>query len=328
MTHKHFFHINAASYYDLGLQLGERFSDELQIALEWVQSEPEWPQKLHASQSYLVHAKRHFPHFIEELQGYATAAGVPFQHLWVLCMEDEWDDTEKCTTWVTNNGMLVGHNEDWASDAAHAVCLLKKTIQDLTIFELYYFNTLGGNSISINSHGMVHAINSLAHRDHQVGVPRNVIARWLSESPDPQADILTLPSIPRSAGYHHTFVSTTGQLWSLECSARKQYLVYPRSPFVHTNHFLSELRSLEDDDGSFASLERYDFASSHIQNNMTPTQVQTLMNDQSQGTVCSVFNERTIARMILDLESRQAHVWMLREKHKGWLTYPLDFLQD
>lgn len=328
MKHKNYLEIHAESYHDLGLQLGEQFADELKLALEWCQSESDWSQKVHASQSYLVHTKKHFPHLIEELSGYAQGAGVSLRDLWVLCMEDEFDEDapEKCTTWVTNQGLLIAHNEDWDDDAAHAVCLLKKTIHDLTIFELFYFNTLGGNSIAINSHGIVHAINSLSHRDYRVGIPRNVIARWMSESSDPEADIHTLQTLPRSAGYHHTLVSTQGQIWSLECSARKQHLTYPASPFVHTNHFLSGLQSLEADDGSFATLQRYEYATRHVQDPMSISQVQTLMTDSSQGTVCSIFNERTIARMIIDLEQQQAHVWMLREKNKGWLTYPLDFL--
>lgn len=327
MRHNNYYEVQAESYFDLGVQLGEMFQNYLHASLFWLQKEDdEWDRKRDEATRYLRHSKQRFPHLVEELRGYAKGAAAPFEDVWLLCMEDELDDTEKCTTLVTNNGSLIAHNEDWDEDAKDGVCLLKKTLNDVTIFELFYRNTLGGNSISINSHGYVHAVNTLTHRDEQVGIPRNLIARWLSETSNPRDDILAMENFTRSSGYHHTFLSLDGRLWSLESSAKRQHLTRPKPPFVHTNHFLSALKKLEEDDGSCGSMERYQCATSLLKDSMKIEEMKALLSNSSEGSERSVFNQRTIARLLIDLNALQVHAWMLAEADKGWISYDLDFL--
>ena len=95
---------------------------------------------------------------------------------------------EKCTTFVINNGQKLSPIMKIGKDSKNDIYILRKTIKDTTLLELYYYNTLGGISISINSFGLVQAINTLEHIDSQIGVPRNIIARWLSETKDPEMD--------------------------------------------------------------------------------------------------------------------------------------------
>lgn len=52
------------------------------------------------------------------------------------------------------------------------------------------------------------------------------------------------------------------------------------------------------------------------------------MSDNSKGSKVSVFNERTIARVIVDLERSMAYVWLLRESEKGWIEYDIDFFSQ
>src|SRR5690606_27823275 len=120
----------------------------------------------------------------------------------------------------TNGGKLLLHNEDWDPEAANAVCVLEKTVGELTILELYYYGIpLGGSAVSINSNGTIQAINSLDHSDREVGVPKVVIARWLSESRDIVANLELIRGISRASGYNHVLVSRDGQLFDVECSA-------------------------------------------------------------------------------------------------------------
>jgi len=59
---------------------------------------------------------------------------------------------------------------------------------------------------------------------------------------------------------------------------------------------------------------------------MSVREIMDITNDTTQGPDLSVFNERTIARMIVDLEIRVAYCWLARESDKGWIAYPLAFL--
>jgi hypothetical protein len=329
MAHKNYFEIRAHNYYDLGLQKGRAFGGHLRDSIKERYKEFQRYKKYSREfQPRISASTEAFPHLAEELEGYARGAGVNVLDLWLLCLEDELMlENYKCTTLVTNGGALIAHNEDWAADARNDICILKKTVGDLTVLELFYLSTLGGNSASVNSHGFTQTINTLNHTDTQAGVPRNIIARWLSETKAPRDDYDILSRIQRSSGYNHNLVGPDGKIWNIECSARKQALAFPKYPFVHTNHFLTELSSLEDSDEDEGTVQRYDCACCAARDPMSVDLVMNLLNDSSGGLKAGVFNERTIARIIIDIENNDAYIWLLREKKRGWVKYKLDFLR-
>jgi hypothetical protein len=146
MSHVYFHTISAKTNADLGTQLGERFWREFKIGLSRKAFDPEWGKKVDRSQDLLDRAESHFPKLVEELEGYARGAKADFRELWALSLEDELDEIvprEKCTTMVTNNGLLIGHNEDRERDLEDSICLLKKTVGDLTVFEFFLLQHLG-----------------------------------------------------------------------------------------------------------------------------------------------------------------------------------------
>ncbi len=76
---------------------------------------------------------------------------------------------------------------------------------------------------------------------------------------------------------------------------------------------------------AFSTRRRYEVASEQVRPQMTVQDLMDVTSDTSQGPGLSVFNERTIARMVIDLEQRVAHCWLAREADKGWVAYPLTF---
>ncbi len=325
MTHRCYFELQANSHADLGVRKGKLLGNWLRDALGGRKAPVSRGALRGNAKKALELTAKHFPHLVEELQGYAKGAGVPFNDLWMLTIQDEFTETEhdKCTTVVTNNGFLVAHNEDWSKGANNAVCILRQTIGGVIRLEVFYLNTLGGNSISMNSHGFVHAVNSLTHTDGQVGVPRNIIARWLSETKSPEDDFKKLSHIPRASGYHHTLVRSDGTVWSIECTAKKQVMTTQKPPCVHTNHYVTQLRKLEADNEDEGTRARYKRAAELMRPHMSIESAMQLLDDTSAGVKKSIFNERTIARVVLDNDHMIAHIWMLREKERGWLEYHL-----
>lgn len=326
--HDNYFTFQAENTYDLGLQLGAHFKDAVQSKMNRIVRNDAWALKLKRSLEYLSATKEYFPHYVQEITGYARGAEVDFLEFWTQSLEDEFEfyQEDHCTSIVTNEGKLISHNEDWANDAAHDICVLQKTIGSLTILELNYFHTLGGNSASINSSGHIHLINTLTHNDWQVGIPRNVIARFMSETQDPLNDFKKLTSLKRATGYNHNIIGMDGKLWNIESTAREQIMVEPASPFVHTNHYLSEqLKPLEAEKAA-TTFRRYQVARETVRPHMSEQELMQLVSDTSQGPDLSIFNERTIARIIVDLEQRRAKIWLRREAAKGWVEYPFDFM--
>jgi hypothetical protein len=326
-THKNYYELEADTYVELGKRRGEMFGAFLRKTLDRRRRRRDWNDVVRRAAAYLDISSETFPQYVDELKGFAEAANTRFEELWALSLEDEVTDDgyERCTTIVTNHGSLVAHNEDWDEDTEDLICVVKKRVGDLRSFELYYLNTLGGNAISINSNGYVHAVNSLTHTDRQIGVPKNLVARWLSETKSPEQDFQKLEKLKRASGYHHTIVSLDGRIWSIECTATRQLLQRPTAPFIHTNHFTTELRAFEGRGNQMVpgTRSRYRAAEQRVAELMSVDGVENVLSDSSAGDEISVFNERTIARAIFDVRRLQANIWLLREENKGWLTYEI-----
>ncbi len=328
ITHKNYFEIEAANNYELGLRKGQLFGGFLRTTLKSEKQVDSWAQWVEQSQAYLDSTAQIFPDLIDEYRGYAQGAGVEFQDVWTLDLLEElsFHHQDKCTTFVASNGFLIGHNEDWAADAQDDLCILRRKIGNHTTFELFYKNGLGGNAMSINSHGVAQSINSLHHTDHQIGVPKNVVARWLSDTSEPEENCKALARLKRASGYHHTLVDSLGTVWSIECSATAYAVTRPKVPFVHTNHYVAtNLSPLEGNSDRFGTHLRYDDASRNLQDPMSVDAARALLSDSSRGKRKSIHSNRTIGGMILDMDHMVAFVWLRRERKKGWLSYELNF---
>lgn len=332
MKHKNYYEIRAKSNYDLGTQLGEIFKKDVAKAVREKRGNKNNLKISRKAKELLNVTKRFFPKYIEELKGYAEGAGVDFSELWIITVGAELDSIteEKCTSIVTNKGMLIGATEDCFAEVQDELYLLKKSINNLTIFEIYYSYSLGGDSISINSNGVIQITNTLSHKDSQIGIPRNVIARWLSETSNPEKDFEKLRKLKRSSGYSHTLVTVNGDVDNIELSAKEQILTHTNTPFVHTNHYLSNLKEIQADNFSSGvstgSTERYHCAMTKVKDEMTVEDMMDLLSNDSDGKKLSIFNERTIGKIVINLANLKTFVWLLRESEKGWIEYPLNFL--
>ncbi|MDD3648254.1 MAG: C45 family autoproteolytic acyltransferase/hydrolase [Candidatus Dojkabacteria bacterium] len=330
--HNCYYEFKADTHFDLGRQMGPVFKKDTQAGLARSREDNDWKNKRKSSLEYLHYTQDTFPQYIEELNGFAEGADIEFSDLWPMVIGSDLskEKSEKCTAIITNNGSLIGSTEDFDTCVKDEIYIIKKTIKNHTAFEFYYSYSLGGESISINSNGFVQLTNSLSHTDHQVGIPRNIVSRWLSETSDPEKDFEKLKKLKRASGYSHTLASIKGLVWNIESTAKKATLLKCEIPFVHTNHYLGHLvkhQSEEYKEGvGIGIYERYECASALAKKSMREEKMKELLSDESLGKEKSIFNKRTIARIVIDLKSKTASIWMLREKEDLWLEYILDFI--
>lgn len=331
MTHACYHEVQADSHRELGRKLGDLFGEFVRTDIDEAREQRSWRRMVSASKPLLEQTHRFFPQYVEELEAYAKAARIPLLELWTLSLEGDLadDEYERCTTVVTNGGRLLSHNEDWDADADEAICILKKTIAGLTLLELYYYAVpLGGCAISVNSNGYIQAINSLTLSHGPAGVPRNVIARWLSETRDVEGDFERLTQIPRLSGYSHVLVGAQGDVFSIECAPNEQSLLRPALPFAHTNHFLApDLEQYDESEKRDSTFKRYARACRLMKPRMSVSELIALGGDTHDGRTAGILNEDTIGRMVIDFDRAVAKIWLQREKRAGWVDYPLDFLE-
>jgi hypothetical protein len=186
---------------------------------------------------------------------------------------------------------------------------------------LYYRNTLGGNAIGINRHGLIQAVNSLFSTDQRVGVPRNVVARHASDADTAREAVARIGLAPRASGYAHILVDR--EVTCVESSASRLAVWQPPSPFFHANTMLDAgMQDLQQLGSYHGSVGRLRSAKFQVTNPMEPTALADAFDDQSQGPVESLRNEDTIGRVIIDGEKRVFVVWLKREAQAGWVAYP------
>lgn len=329
MIHQNYHEVEGDSPAACGRALGRLFGANVQDYIGHARADRGWPARRQDAQSLLLETARYFPDYVEELTAYAKAAGVDLLDLWTISIEDELDDdgTEKCTTVITNNGRLIGHNEDWGPDASDDICILKKRCGEVTTLELYYYGCpLGGAAISFSSRGYVQAINSLDHTDWQVGVPKMVLARRLSEMENIDSELEGLLAIPRSSGFAHNLVDRSGRVTVVETTATRDSVQNPNLPSVHTNHLLCPtLEALQGEPDGKSTFRRYKSARGLARPVMDDRQMKRLLSDESRGSASSLFNRNTIARAVVDLDKGLASFWLRREAKKGWIDYPVNF---
>jgi hypothetical protein len=327
MTHSNFYIFRAKNRHELGFLAGQKFAPMIGLILQRAKKDSDWEKRTAGAKALIKINREYFPALMEELEGQAKGANIDLIDLWTLLLEKEGAQTngsDKCTTIITNNGLLIAHNEDWEESSENDICVVLKEVGDLKIFELRYYHTLGGDSISINSNGFVVAVNSLCNKDHQIGVSRNIIARWLSETKDPVADIKKLSRLPRAEGYSHNIVGPLGRIMNIEYTAKEIAATQPTAPFIHTNHYLAgSLAKFDTNDNSGGTIERHAMGVCKTKPVMTISELKYLTNDASNGTAKSIMNKKTVAKMIVDLSNFTVLVWLRTEKKKGWVSYDL-----
>jgi hypothetical protein len=335
-VHSHYHEITADKPYDMGLALGRAFGAALQPFLSGLVPLPEDARDYLAA--CLTLTQGHFPDYVAELEGYAAGAGVPLNVLWQMLLEDDVLalTRDKCTSLATNNGRLIGHNEDWDAEAAGRLFILRRTLKGQTLFELHYAGTPGGNAISISSSGTLQMINSQDATPLDTSTPRvptNIIARFLADSRDVSAAVARLQKIPRMGGYAHTLIQERpgGTHYLLELS---QYAMAMREitqfPFVHANHYImDEMLKFNErpQECSESSRQRHAAAVAGTVPDMKPADVMSLLEDASRGPDNSLLNRRTLAGVVIDLDSACGWVRLASEPEKSWVRYSLDFLQ-
>jgi isopenicillin-N N-acyltransferase-like protein len=202
-------------------------------------------------------ARAALPGVVEELEGMAEGANVPFDALLVPNLGEELtcnDDpgaavptgaprsspAGHCTSVAVHAGgrVLVGHNEDWFAGDIDKNVLLRLTTPDGTRL-LAMTSACLLPPTGINSHGIATSGNTLYANDHRSGVPNNFIRRHMLESRS-LADARERALLPgRARGSNHLVADAAGTLWDVETSACHDVLLAGADRLAHTNHYLS-----------------------------------------------------------------------------------------
>src|SRR4030042_485634 len=329
------------SHREIGRQIGEAYREQIQHHLqntrELIKStygtlELDWPGARMQGRKYIPFAQERYPQYVEEMVGISEGADVEFDDVGVVnALEAVTIDAlhlSKCTSMAlseTNTAdghVLVAHNEDWIPDDEPDVYLIHAEPDDEPPFLAMTYGALLPN-IGFNAFGIAQCCDSVYPNDSRIGIPRLVVSRAVLAAKTPGEAIRRALIPRRAAGYNHLLAHESGEIYSVEVSARKFAIIYGEDGYmVHTNHYLdSNMQAIEcDPDELIATRVRY-FRASRLLRETTQHTVKTIQTIQRDhinfhNSICNhaeddmdpLDREKTINSMVIDLTARAIHI--------------------
>jgi isopenicillin-N N-acyltransferase-like protein len=284
------------------------------------------------ARKYIPFAEERYPQYIDEMEGIAEGAGVSFDDVAVVnALEAVTIDAlhlSKCTSMAVNEQrtadghVLLAHNEDWLPEDEPDVYLIHASPDDEPTFLAMTYGALLPN-IGFNAFGIAQACDSVYPNDSRIGIPRVIASRAVLGARTP-GDAIRHMLIPRrAAGYNHLLVHASGEIYSVEVSAKRFAIIYANDGYlVHTNHYLDpNMQAIEDEPDELISTRIRYFRATRLLAKTAQHTVKSLQKIQSDhinfpNSICNhaeedmdpLDREKTVNSMIIDLTARVMHI--------------------
>lgn len=314
----------------IGETMGEAIRESLEVHKERT---PDFPNLLNKSLPYYSYTKEIFPDLIDEMYGIAEASHVdPTEFFFInnrevydIFEEDDLADQDKddhCTIAVSfsNNGTLIGHNEDWEPSAIDQLYLLRATIDHHTIFGLAYAPCIPGGAAMTNSSGLVQCINEI-HQTTQFGVPKSFLARAVLDCQSLDEAEELLRTTKRASGYNHVLVQG-GELRNIEIAGDKIAVEkVTDGTYVHTNHYVIPSMQKHEKFHTKSSSVRYQRACELIKQDMSASDMTQLLSDTKDKAYPICRSDATIASLVFDPAKEEVHIAKGHPCQSSYLVY-------
>jgi isopenicillin-N N-acyltransferase-like protein len=347
----------SGTHREIGRQIGAVCAEQIRHSIQNAHTimeqaydnlELTWEGAQIQARKYVPFAQERYPRYVEEIMGMAEGANVAFDDLAVVnAMEAVTMDAlhlSKCTSFAVNQDrttdehVLVAHNEDWLPEDEQDVYVVHVTPEEEPSFLAMTYGGLLPN-IGFNSAGIAQCLDSVYPTDSRIGIPRLIVSRAVLGARN-LADAVRLVLIPhRAAGYNHLLVHESGELYSVEVSARRFGILYGEEGLiVHTNHYLDEkMQAIEDEpDELIATRLRY-YRALRLLRRTSPHTIKTLQAIQRDhlnfpNSICNhctedidpLDREKTINSLIIDLTARAMHIAWGNPCENQYHTYYLE----
>jgi isopenicillin-N N-acyltransferase-like protein len=275
---------------------------------------------------YLAHSRAAYPLCVEELEGIAEGAGLPFEEVFLEMCEELWEQAawqdRGCTDMVArgrataDGSTLVAHTNDLSPEAEKDLVILKVQAADEPEFLGVSVGGLG-YSAGFNAAGISLTGNQVSCNDIRPGVPRLLMVRAIlaARRLEEAMNACLLPR--RASNYNNVIADTSGEAYSMEGSATDCEPLYIEGDILaHANHYVSPaMRRFEADRSDIGgSVIRHNRAWRLLRENygrLSPGLFQELLADHANypGSICRHGLETvTVFSLIINLNERRAWI--------------------
>ncbi len=329
----------------VGQQIGEQMRPTLQRMLERMReglpANVSWDDVLVQGQSYLAHSRTVYPQYIEELEGIAEGAGLPFEEVFLGVCEELWEPVVwrgGCTDFAArgrataDGSTLLAHTNDLAPEVEDDLVILKVRAGDEPEFLGVSVGGLG-YSAGFNAAGISMTGNEVSCNDIRPGVPRLLIVRAIlaARRLEEAMDACLLPQ--RASNYNNVIGDANGEVYSMEGAATDCEPIYIEEDILaHANHYVSlPMRRFEADRNDISgSTIRHNRALRLLRENygrLSPALFQRLLTDHVNypASICKHGLESvTVFSIILNLNELRAWIGRGRPCQTTYFEHTLE----
>lgn len=346
----------SGSHREMGRQIGEAARSQVAHSIENAHQllhdaydtlQLDWEGALIQARKYLPFAEERYIQYVDEMRGMAEGANVSFDDITVInAMEAVTSDAlhlVKCTSMAVNQDrtsdgtVLVAHNEDWVPEDESDVYIIKARPDHEPPFIAMTYGGLLPN-IGFNAHGIAQCCDSVYPTDSRIGVPRVIVSRAVLAAETPGEAIRRTLISQRAAGYNHLLAHESGEIYSVEVSARQFAILYAcDGAMVHTNHYVDgQMRKIESEpDELIATRVRY-FRADRLLSQTREHSLKTLQAIQKDhinypDSICNhatdgnpLDREKTVTALTMDLTNRKMCVTWGNPCENVFTTFQLE----
>ena len=316
------------TYREVGQQIGQQCASHIHaMCTSMRQTIPmgaTWEKMLDHSRLYMAFSRAIYPQYIEELEGVAEGAQVPFEEVFLSICEELWASNvwHGCTDMAArgratlDGTTLIAHTNDLFPQYEDHLVILKIQAGD----EPEFLGVSPGGvafSAGYNAAGISLTGNQLDSNDLRPGVPRLLIVRAIlgSRTLNEAMSHCLIPQ--RASNYNNVIADASGEVYSMEGSATDLDAIYIKDDVMaHANHYVSPaMRHFELDRSTLAnSIIRYNRAEYLLRQNygkLTPDLFRLLLADHAgyPTSICKHGQESvTVFSIIIQVETRKAWI--------------------
>lgn len=331
----------SGTHRQVGQQIGEGCRLSLRQIVAQMGEEPgvSWEARREKAALFLHAARAVYPQYVEELEGIAEGAALPFLDVFAASCEELWEHAlwRGCTDFAArgpatvDGSTLLAHTNDLDAAMEEHLVILKVRAGDEPEFLAVSPGGLG-LSVGFNAAGIALTGNEVTANDVRPGVPRTMVvrailaARRLGEA----LDACLLPQ--RASSYNNIVADANGEVYSMEGSATDCEPIYiEENILAHANHYVSpSMRRFEAAPGEMGdSIVRHNRAMRLLRENygrLSVERFQELLADHANYpvSICKHGNESvTVFSIIIELNCLRAWIGRGRPCQTTCFSYSL-----
>jgi isopenicillin-N N-acyltransferase-like protein len=336
----------------VGQQIGARMQSQLRRivgrAREGLPAGVSREKMVQESQLYLTYSRAAYPQYVEELEGIAEGARLPFEEVFLEMCEELWPMSEEhgdvsglsrgCTDFAARGRATVGgvtllaHTNDLAPETEEDLVILRVQAGDEPEFLAVTVDGLGF-SAGLNAAGISITGNEVACNDIRPGVPRLLIVRAILAARRLGEAMEACLLRQRASSYNNIIADANGEIYSMEGSATDCEPIYIDDDILaHANHYISSpMRRFEADRNRISdSIIRYNRAMRLLRENyghLSPELFRGLLADHANypASICKHRGSTvTVFSMIINLNERRAWIGRGRPCEAQWCEHSLE----